>query len=64
MSVMDKSNDVLWDIQKFFCLPEADPLEIGITPIVSRHQPIGFIDDNGVIWVAIETNNGLKRQKL
>lgn len=53
----------LFIASEFFKLPEADLDEIGITPLVSRHQPAGFIDGDGRWWVAIFTDGGLKRQQ-
>ena len=54
----------LFESDEFFKLTEADLFEIGLTPLVSRQQPTGFFDKEGICWVAIETDEGLKRRKI
>ena len=48
--------------KEFFTLPIADIFEMGLTPNESRTQPSGFMDDDGRMWIAIITEDGLKRQ--
>ena len=55
----------LFDYKLFFELPIAGDREIGITPLESREQPLGFVDGKGYEWVPIITEDGtLKRQKF
>ena len=64
---MGKDNhkgDPLWDVEAFFKLPIAEMGEYGPSRLVSRHQPTGILDEDGLAWNTVETNSGLKRQQI
>ena len=57
--------EALYNADLFFGLPEAGVFEQGISPIGSRHQPLGFSDGNGDWWVAIlSESEELKRKRM
>jgi hypothetical protein len=55
----------LYDPEKFFTLPVVeDHLANYMQPLYSADQPTGFRDEDGVYWVGVATEDGLKRQRL
>lgn len=54
----------LFDAKKFFVLPVVEEFEPMVSPLVSRHQPVGFFDKEGDVWFPVVDDEGiLKRQK-
>lgn len=61
---MSERNESLYDAEKFFELPEAGFTVPAMWFVQSRHQPTGFTDTDGSVWVPVTVDGEIKRKRL
>ena len=57
-------DEQLYKAGEFFKLKVASSQNYRMAYIVSRHQPMGFVDEDGRVWVPVMEGDELVRQEV